>query len=61
MKIAIIGTGVAGNVAAYHLNKHHDIAVFETNDYTSPPGVSFVSHGTQSRTPAPHMRSQFKP
>lgn len=33
MKIAIIGTGIAGNVAAYHLRKDHDITVFESNDY----------------------------
>ena len=33
MKIAIIGTGIAGNVAAYYLNKSHDIKVFEANDY----------------------------
>ena len=33
MKIAIIGTGIAGNVAAYHLNKEHDITVFESSDY----------------------------
>jgi len=33
MKIAIIGTGIAGNVAAYHLNKSHDITVFEQNSY----------------------------
>ena len=33
MKIAIIGTGISGNVAAYHLNKNHDITVFEANDY----------------------------
>ena len=33
MKIAIIGTGIAGNVAAYHLNKEHDITVFEANNY----------------------------
>ena len=33
MKIAVIGTGIAGNVAAYHLNKKHDITVFEANDY----------------------------
>ena len=33
MKIAIIGTGIAGNVAAYYLNKKHDIKVFEENDY----------------------------
>lgn len=34
MKIAIIGTGIAGNVAAYYLNQSHDITVFEANDYT---------------------------
>ena len=33
MKIAIIGTGISGNVAAYHLNKEHDITVYEANDY----------------------------
>jgi len=33
MKIAIIGTGIAGNVAAYHLDKSHDITVFEANNY----------------------------
>ncbi len=33
MKIAIIGTGIAGNVLAYHLNQEHDITVFEANNY----------------------------
>jgi predicted NAD/FAD-binding protein len=33
MHIAIIGTGIAGNVASYHLNRQHDITVFEANDY----------------------------
>lgn len=33
MKIAIIGTGISGNVAAYHLSEHHQITVFEKNDY----------------------------
>lgn len=33
MKIAVIGTGISGNVAAYYLNKSHDIKVYEANDY----------------------------
>ena len=33
MKIAIVGTGIAGNVAAYHLHKQHDITVFEAGHY----------------------------
>lgn len=33
MKIAIIGSGIAGNTIAYHLNKLHDITVFEAGSY----------------------------
>lgn len=33
MKLAIIGSGISGNVLAYHLNKDYDITVFEANDY----------------------------
>ena len=33
MKIAIIGTGIAGNVAAYKLHREHDITVFEAAGY----------------------------
>lgn len=33
MKIAIIGSGIAGNTLAYKLHKAHDITVFEANDY----------------------------
>ncbi len=33
MKIAVIGTGIAGNVAAYHLARDHEITVFEAADY----------------------------
>ena len=33
MRVAIIGTGIAGNVAAYHLSKFHDVLVYEANNY----------------------------
>lgn len=33
MKLAIIGSGISGNVLAYNLNKEYDITVFEINDY----------------------------
>jgi predicted NAD/FAD-binding protein len=33
MKIAVIGTGIAGNVVAYKLHKHLDVTVFEAGDY----------------------------
>ncbi len=33
MKIAIIGSGIAGNALAYHLQKDHDITVFEAGDH----------------------------
>lgn len=33
MKIAIVGTGIAGNVIALHLHKHHKIKVFEANTH----------------------------
>ena len=30
MKIAVVGTGIAGNVAAHHLAREHEITVFES-------------------------------
>ena len=33
MKIAIIGAGIAGNVAAHHLSKEHNITVFEAGSH----------------------------
>lgn len=33
MRVAVVGTGVAGNVAAYLLSGEHEVTVFEQNDY----------------------------
>lgn len=33
MRVAIIGSGIAGNVVAYRLHRGHDITVYEAGDY----------------------------
>jgi predicted NAD/FAD-binding protein len=33
MRIAIVGAGIAGNVAAHHLHRDHDITVFEAGEH----------------------------
>jgi predicted NAD/FAD-binding protein len=33
MKIAVIGTGIAGNVAAYELSHEYEVTVYEASDY----------------------------
>lgn len=33
MKIAVIGTGISGNIASYLLNQENDITVYEKNNY----------------------------
>jgi uncharacterized protein len=33
MRVAIIGSGIAGMVTAYRLNQEHDITLFEANDW----------------------------
>lgn len=44
MKIAIIGSGIAGNVAAYHLNRKHEITVFEADDYVGGHSNTLEMH-----------------
>jgi len=33
MKIAVIGAGIAGNVAAYHLAREHEVTIFEAGSH----------------------------
>ncbi len=33
MKIAVIGSGIAGNVVAYHLHRIHEVVVYESANY----------------------------
>ncbi len=33
MKVAIIGSGIAGNIIAHHLHNEHEITVFEANSH----------------------------
>ena len=46
MKIAVVGTGIAGNVAAYHLSKQHEVTVFEADGriggHTNTIGVNLA-------------------
>lgn len=36
MRIAVIGTGIAGMVAAYLLAPDHDLVIYEADDYLPP-------------------------
>jgi predicted NAD/FAD-binding protein len=48
MRIAVIGTGIAGMTSAYLLSEDHEVVVFEANDYvgghTNTQDVSFNGH-----------------
>lgn len=51
MKIAIVGSGIAGLVAAHRLNPVHDITLFEANDY-----IGGHTHTHDIETPTGHYR-----
>jgi len=49
MRVAIVGTGVAGLTAAYYLHRDHEIQVFERNDYVGGHSHTVtVREGTRS-------------
>ena len=33
MRIAVVGSGIAGLAAAWRLSREHEIVLFEANDY----------------------------
>lgn len=35
MRIAVIGSGISGMVAAYHLSREHEVAVYESGGHTA--------------------------
>lgn len=69
MKIAIIGTGISGLGAAYLLNPHHEITVYEKNSYVgghsrtielpnkTPVDTGFIVFNDQNY---PHLKALFK-
>lgn len=52
-RIAIIGTGIAGMGAAHFLHRHHDLVIFEANDYVGghTNTVDAVEPGTARPVP----------
>lgn len=50
-KIAIIGTGISGNGAAYLLNPHHDITVYEKNSYIGGHSRTIEVPTGETKTP----------
>ena len=56
MKIAIVGSGIAGNVAAYRLHREHDVTVFEAaghvGGHTHTHDVEQARRTLRTSTPA---------
>ncbi|HSD70300.1 MAG TPA: FAD-dependent oxidoreductase [Woeseiaceae bacterium] len=51
LRIAVVGTGIAGNVVAHYLHRKHDITVFEANNYIGGHSntLDVASHGEELR------------
>lgn len=47
MKIAVIGTGIAGNLIAYLLAPDHDLTVFEQNEYVGGHTNTVLVHADE--------------
>ncbi|MBM3617303.1 MAG: FAD-dependent oxidoreductase [Alphaproteobacteria bacterium] len=72
MKIAIIGTGISGNTAAWLLHPRHDITVYEKNDYVGGHSRTLRIHHTGAEVDVdtgfivfnhrcyPHLTALFK-
>ena len=56
MKIAIVGSGIAGNVAARHLHREHDITVFEAADHV---GGHTHTHSVELEGAMPRSRHRL--
>src|SRR3989338_1163578 len=52
LKIAVIGAGAAGIAAAYLLDSHHDVTLYEKNDYIGGhTNTIIIPNGPDEGTP----------
>jgi len=56
VKVAVIGSGVSGLVCSWLLSKHHDVTVFEKNDYA---GGHVHTHAFESSVGIQNVDSGF--